>query len=153
MSYKRMLQDRTSYEAQHPQVFEPDRIVFTNGVLQSRRSSGAAFYEMFVHPALFAHENPKRVAVIGFGDGAILRETLKHKSVEQVVVIDYDEALLNLTMTHFPEYHDCSFLEGNNKNCLKDPRVTTYYGDAVDWFDDQSSHTAVIFDVIIVDDQ
>ncbi len=148
-----MMYDETSYEAQHPQVFEPDRIVFTNGVLQSRRSSGAAFYEMFVHPALFAHHNPKRVAVIGFGDGAILRETLKHKSIEQVVVMDYDEALLNLTMAHFPEYHDCSFLEGDNKNCLHDPRVTTYYGDAVDWFVDETDETDVTFDVIIVDDQ
>lgn len=152
-SYKRMLKDNKSYEAQHPKVFEPDRIVFTNGVLQSRRSSEAAFYEMLVHPAMFAHDNPKRVAVIGFGDGAILRETLKHKSVEQVFMIDYDYDLLNLTMTHFPEYHDCSFLSGHNKNCLQDPRVITYDGEVENWFLEKSERTNVLFDVIILDEQ
>lgn len=152
-AYKRMLKDEKSYEAQHPKVFEPDRIVFTNGVLQSRRSSEAAFYEMLVHPAMFAHENPKRVAVIGFGDGAILRETLKHKSVEQVFLIDYDYDLLNLTMTHFPEYHDCSFLPGDNKNCLQDPRVITYDSDVEQWFLEKSEKTNGMFDVVILDEQ
>lgn len=152
-SYKRMQKDQTSYEAQHPKVFEPDRIVFTNGVLQSRRSSEAAFYEMLVHPAMFAHEKPKRVAVIGFGDGAILREALKHKSVEQVFLIDYDYDLLNLTMKHFPEYHDCSFLVGNNKNCLRDPRVVTYVGDVDNWLMEKAEEIHAMFDVIIMDEQ
>lgn len=112
----------------------------------------AAFYEMFVHPAMFTHHNPRQVAVVGFGDGAILREVLKHKSVEQVVLLDYDEALLNLTTQHFPEYNDCSFLMGPIKNCLDDPRVITYYGDTLDWFNDENKKTDVRFDVIIVDE-
>lgn len=148
-----MLTDATSYEAQNPVVFEPDRIAFTNGVLQSRRSSGTAFYEMFVHPAMFAHRNPKRVAAIGFGDGAILRELLKHKNVEQMMMLEYEEELLNLTMKHFPEYHDCSFLGSDKANCLDDPRVTTHYGDIEKWFGDHQDSTAVKFDVVILDEE
>jgi spermidine synthase len=153
-SYKRMLTDKSSYEAQHPAVFEPDRIGFTNGVLQTRRSSGAAFYEMFVHPAMFAHRNPKHIAVVGFGDGAIFREVLKHKNVESVVLLDYEEALLDLTLKHFPEYNDCSFLGSGNENCLEDPRVTMYYGDVTEWFaGDKDAKTDFAFDVIILDEE
>lgn len=151
-SYKRMLTDESSYEAQHPAVFEPDRIVFTNGVLQSRRSSEAVFYEMFVHPAMFAHKNPENIAVVGFGDGAILRELLKHKTVKRVVLLEYEEALLNFSMTYFPQYHDCSFLGSDYTNCLDDPRVTTYYGDVAQWFAEQDDKTDVSFDVIVFDE-
>lgn len=112
----------------------------------------AEYYEMLVHPAIFAHDNPKHLAVVGFGDGAILREALKHKSIQRVVLLEYDEALLNLTTAHFPEYDDCSYLKGPNKKCLQDPRVTIYYGDTLEWFEDEGSDNNINFDVIIVDD-
>lgn len=142
-AYKRLLSDPTSYEAQRPLVFQPDRIVFYNGVLQTRRSSAAVLYEMFVHPVMFAHRKPRHVAVLGFEDGAIVREVLKHKSVEEVVLLEYDEVLLNMTMQYFPEYVNCTFL-GNtdSSNCMDDPRVTRRF-DAIE---------TSTFDVIIVDE-
>ena len=93
------------------------------------------------------------MAIIGFGDAAILRETLKHKSVEKVFMIDYDYDLLNLTVTHFPDYHDCSFLPGDNKNCLHDPRVIKYDREVENWFSEKSERTNVMFDVVIMDEQ
>jgi len=151
-SYKRLLTDEASYEAQNPQVFEPDRIVFANGVLQSRRSSVATYYEMLVHPAMFAHDGPKRVAILGIADGALVREILRHKSVEQVVLWEYNEALMNLTAEHFPEYNDCSFLTGSIQTCLDDPRVIKYKSNPMVWFADEDEETNSKFDVIILDD-
>jgi len=46
---------------------------------------------MIAHLPLASHPNPKRV-LIGGGDGGVVREVLKHDTVEQVVLCDIDEA-------------------------------------------------------------
>jgi len=46
---------------------------------------------MIAHLPLASHPNPKRVLVIGGGDGGVVREVLKHDTVEQVVLCDIDE--------------------------------------------------------------
>jgi spermidine synthase len=57
-------------------------------VVQSSR------HEMIAHLPLASHPNPKKVLVIGGGDGSIVREVLKHDIVEQVVLCDVDEVRL-----------------------------------------------------------
>jgi spermidine synthase len=49
------------------------------------------YHEALVHPALFSHSNPKRVAIIGGGEGATLREVLKHNTVSEAIMIEIDE--------------------------------------------------------------
>ena len=46
---------------------------------------------MIAHTPLASHPNPKKVLVIGGGDGGVVREVLKHQSVEEVVLCDIDE--------------------------------------------------------------
>src|SRR6266850_2130924 len=46
---------------------------------------------MIAHIPLASHPNPKKVLVIGGGDGGVVREVLKHESVEKVVLCDIDE--------------------------------------------------------------
>jgi predicted membrane-bound spermidine synthase len=46
---------------------------------------------MIAHLPLASHPNPKNVLVIGGGDGGVVREVLKHESVEHVVLCDIDE--------------------------------------------------------------
>jgi spermidine synthase len=53
---------------------------------------------MIAHIPLTSHPNPKNVLVIGGGDGGVVREVLKHESVEKVVLCDIDEVHL---LTHF----------------------------------------------------
>lgn len=49
---------------------------------------------MIAHIPLASHPNPKKVLVIGGGDGGVVREVLKHQSVEEVVLCDIDEVRL-----------------------------------------------------------
>jgi spermidine synthase len=49
------------------------------------------YQEMIAHLPLTCHPNPKKVLVIGGGDGGVVREVLKHDTVEQVVLCDIDE--------------------------------------------------------------
>jgi spermidine synthase len=104
-----------------------------------------------------AHPNPKRVAIIGGGEGATLREVLKHKTVEEAVMIEIDEVMVNASRKFLPEWNDCSNLVGSTGNCFDESRTTLYCEDAFKWFKDQfldnSSHhrKAETFDVIIMD--
>ena len=51
----------------------------------------SSYHEMIAHLPLASHPNPKKVLVMGGGDGSIVREVLKHDTVEQVVLCDVDE--------------------------------------------------------------
>ena len=57
---------------------------------------------MIAHLPLASHPNPKKVLVIGGGDGGVVREVLKHDTVEEVVLCDIDEVLLSLLTFQHP---------------------------------------------------
>ena len=155
-AYAKSLSGDGSYESRNPQFFEADRIVFLDGVLQSQRSGDAAYHEALVHPAMFAHDNPKRVAIIGGGEGATLREVLKHNTIEKVVMIEIDEMMVKISREYLPEWNDCSNIEGSSETCFDDPRTEMHYVDAFAWFTDrfineESNVDEEPFDVIIID--
>jgi spermidine synthase len=148
-----MLQDR-EYTLEHPELFLPDRVLFLDGVEQSYRHGNAAYHESLVQPALFTHKNPKRVAIIGGGECATLREALKHNTVEKVVMIEIDQVMMDTARTFLPEWNDCSDLEGSNGSCIDDPRAEIYAEDAFKWFADRYLNPdsgEEPFDVIIMD--
>jgi spermidine synthase len=68
---------------------------------------------MIAHLPLASHPNPKRVLVIGGGDGGVVREVLKHDTVEQVVLCDIDEVILfSFTVSCRNEMSSYSFFLG-----------------------------------------
>lgn len=152
--YKRSLIQDGSYESQHPEHFKPDRVIFLDGIMQSRLHGEAAYHEALVHPAMLTHENPKRVAIIGGGEGATLREVLKHKTVETVTMVEIDEEMVITSRTHIPQWSDCSKLVGSADSCFNDPRAEVYYTDAIAWFIENfggESDLREKYDVIIMD--
>ena len=73
-SYEKSRSNDGSYESLHPELYEPDRIIYLDGQIQSSLKGENAYHEALVHPALITHPNPTRVAIIGGGEGATLRE-------------------------------------------------------------------------------
>ncbi|MFQ5489058.1 MAG: polyamine aminopropyltransferase, partial [Gammaproteobacteria bacterium] len=61
------------------------------------------YHEMLAHPALFTHDNPRRVLIIGGGDCGTLREVLQHQEVEEVWQVEIDERVTRLAERYFPE--------------------------------------------------
>eukprot|EP00980_Cylindrotheca_fusiformis_P010451 scaffold2322_cov135-Cylindrotheca_fusiformis.AAC.10 len=139
-SYFKSLSKDGSYEAQFPELFRPNRLFYYNGVLKASRLGEAAAFESFVHPAMIAHSNPKRVVIFGAGIGGALREVLKHTTVEQVVIVGADPGLVAFAREHLQDWNDCSNI-GRAKNCFDDTRVRLV--DSVD-----AAHD---FDVAVVD--
>jgi spermidine synthase len=126
-----------------------------DGMLQSNFHDQAAYHEALVHPALFSHAKPKRVAIIGGGEAATLREVLKHNTIEEAIMIEIDEMVVNVSKEHLPEWSDCSDLVGSTPWCVQDPRATIYYEDALAWFMDRYGNGGTsnndTIDVVIMD--
>jgi spermidine synthase len=153
LSKESALKTDPTYMKLHPELFRPDRILFLDDVTQSTREGDAAYHESLTHPSLFSHDNPKRVAIIGGGEGATLREVLKHNTVEKVVMIEIDQLIMDVSRHHLPEWIDCSNLVGSSSCCFDDPRAEIYAEDAFQWFIDRYEEDtgALPFDIIIMD--
>jgi len=151
--YKRSLLNDDSYESRYKEIFQPDRLLFVDGVLQSRRSAEIPYHEALVHPAMVAHKSPSRILLLNCGGGAALREVLKHRGVKEVVIIEEEPEVVQVSKEFFPEYHDCSNIQGGTPHCMDDPRVELIYSDLYDWAASQyEEKTEHYFDVIIMDD-
>lgn len=161
ISYQKSLENDGSYESLHPEYFGPNRILLLDGVIQSSLYGDAPYHEGIVHPALITHPNPKRVAIIGGGEGATLREILKHSTVEQAVMVEIDESVVSLSKEYLPEWQDCSSIahhEGRAAWCFDDTRVDARFEDALAYFinnfssnKDRNDVPSSSFDVIIMD--
>jgi len=114
--------------------------LFLNGNLQFAERDEYRYHEALVHPAMAAHGRPKRVAVLGGGDGMAVREILKYPSVESVTLVELDPAMTR-TFTEHPT------LARLNGGALKNPKVHIVNTDAFQWLQ-QGEDT---FDVIVVD--
>lgn len=130
-------QQYPEYFEANPGLFRPDRSLYMDGVIQSRRSGLSQYHEALVQPSMFAHPHPKRVAIVGGGECATLREALKHNTVEKVIMIEIDPDIVEISKTYLHEWNDCSNLEGSTRYCMDDPRVEIHYQDALKWFIDR----------------
>src|SRR5690348_7419149 len=69
----------------------------------------SAYHENLIHPALPAHAAPKKVLIIGGGDGGSSEEALKHPSVEQVTMVEIDADVIQVAKEHFHAVHNGVF--------------------------------------------
>lgn len=61
---------------------------------------------MITHLAMNSHPNPKKVLVIGGGDGGVLREVVKHETVEEAILCDIDEVKKSIHTQKNRSYHE-----------------------------------------------
>ena len=118
--------------------------LYLNGNLQFSESDEYRYHEALVHPAMSAHGAPKRVAVLGGGDGMAVREILKYPSVESVTLVELDPAMTKI-------FTDNPTLAHLNGNALRSPKVKIINTDAFGWLQDDNAGAQEPFDVIVVD--
>jgi spermidine synthase len=76
------------------------RVLFLDGLLQTTDKDEFYYHEMLVHPALSSHPAPRKVLIIGGGDGGALREVLKHP-VERAWMVEIDGLVIEACKKHF----------------------------------------------------
>ncbi len=109
-----------------------------DGKWQSSTLDEFLYHEALVQPALICHGSPRRVLILGGGEGAAVREALRWQTVERVVMVDIDGDVVSACREHLPEIHQGAFA---------DPRLELVIGDALEYLD----HTTEDWDVIISD--
>lgn len=114
------------------------RVLALDGVVQTTEWDEPHYHEMLNHVPLLAHPNPKNVLIIGGGDGGSLREVLRHKSVEQVTMVDLDGLVVEVCQKYLPKL---------SKGAFQDPRVELLIQDGLQYV----KQTSKRFDVIICD--
>lgn len=114
--------------------------LYLNGGLQFSSVDEYRYHEALVHPAFAVVPEPRRVLVLGGGDGLALREILVHPEVERVTLVDIDPAVVELARGFAP-------LASLNGHSFDDPRVTVVHDDAMNWLAGRPG----LYDVIVVD--
>lgn len=115
------------------------RMLVLDGVFQTSIAEEFVYHEMIAHVPLYMHPNPKRVLVIGGGDGGAVREVVRHDSVEKVEMVEIDGMVVEAAKKYLPEI-SVAMRENH-------PKLELKIGDGI-------AHMAAAenaYDVIIVD--
>jgi len=127
-------------EFQEVMMFESPRlgrVMALDGIVQMTDLDTYVYHEMLAHPALFAHPNPRDVAVVGGGDVHLVAEVLKHPGIERVFLLELDEEVVQVARKHYEVARET----------LADPRVEVRPRDAFESIAELKGE----LDVIMVD--
>jgi spermidine synthase len=114
--------------------------LFLSSHLQFSSRDEYRYHEALVHPGLAAIAAPRRVLVLGGGDGLAVREVLKYPGVESVTLVDLDPEMTRLFSTH-------PMLVQLNANSLASPKVRIINRDAFPWLEASQD----VYDFVVVD--
>jgi len=134
----KLFEKETPY--QRIEIFESydhGRVMALDGFIMLTERDEFIYHEMIAHVPLFTYPEPKRVLVIGGGDGGAVREILKHESVEKVELVEIDAEVVNASKIYFPEI----------ASCLEDKRVEIKFQDGIEFVKSRNG----IYDVILID--
>lgn len=78
------------------------KVLILDGVIQLTERDEFAYQEMITHLPMCSHPNPKRVCLIGGGDGGVIRELMKHETVEEIHMCEIDKQVIETAKEFFP---------------------------------------------------
>jgi spermidine synthase len=112
------------------------RALLIDRFVQSTERDEHIYHELLVHPVLALHPEPRRVLIVGGGEGATLREVLKHNTIEEAVMVDIDEKVVEFSKKYLEVMHKGSFYDPRAKIIIMDGleyvrRAPSSYFDAV----------------------
>jgi spermidine synthase len=120
--------------------FKDDLRLFLNSHLQFSSRDEYRYHEALVHTGLAAIRNPRRVLVLGGGDGLAVREILKYPQIEQITLVDLDPEMTKLFSSN-------PMLSALNQKSLASSRLRVVNADAFPWIDSNTDN----FDFIVID--
>ncbi len=136
---KRVASARTPYQrVEILDTYEFGRMVILDGKIQSAESDEHVYHEILVHPAMIAHPKPEHVLILGAGEGATLREVLKHPMVKRAIMIDIDREFVALCRRFLKKWH---------RGAFRHEKARVVFEDAFSYLEG----TPERFDVIIAD--
>jgi spermidine synthase len=112
-------------------------MLLNDGVVMLSERDEFIYHEMIAHVPLFVHPSPKRILVVGGGDGGTMREVLKHRSVIRAVLVEIDDMVIQACRKYLPTVG----------SAMDDSRLEIMIEDGVKFV----AETDELFDVVLVD--
>lgn len=109
-----------------------------DGKIQSSEADEFIYHEALVQPAMMTHPCPEAVFIAGGGEGATLREALRHKTVQRAVMVDIDGEVVALSKKYLPNH---------SRGAFEDNRTELYHVDARDYLAKSNDK----FDIVVID--
>jgi len=113
-------------------------VLILDGFFQVSEFDEHLYHEPLVQTSMFSHPNPKRVLIIGGGDGGALEEVLKHSTVERAVMVELDAGVVEISKKYFRSVCGDAFDDARTELVIADGRKYV-------------ENTAEKFDVVIID--
>jgi spermidine synthase len=120
--------------------FKDDIRLFLNSHLQFSSRDEYRYHETLIHPGLSAIPAPRRVLVLGGGDGLAVREILKYPQIESITLVDLDPEMTRLFSTN-------PMLTTLNQKSFLSAKVRIINADAFPWIDTNTDN----YDFIVID--
>lgn len=128
-------------EHQHLIIFENQRlgrVMALDGAIQTTEADEFIYHEMLTHVPILAHGLARKVLIIGGGDGGMLREVCRHPSVDQITMVEIDNAVVEMCKVYLPNHSNGAY---------NDPRLQLVIDDGMNFL----RHCTEQFDIIISD--
>lgn len=113
------------------------RFLTLDGFMMLTEKDEFIYHEMMVHIPMAVHPAPKKVLIIGGGDGGAIRELVRYPLVEQIDLVEIDELVVAVCKKHLPQ----------TACCFNDERVSVHYQDGLKFIRRCENE----YDLIIVD--
>ncbi len=135
-----VLAEQSQYQRIIMTRWQDDYRLYLDGRLQFSTMDEYRYHEPLVHfPMLLAHQ-PKKILILGGGDGLAARELLKYDQVKHIDLVDLDPMVTQVAKTH-------PALKRLNEGALTNEKVHLKHGDGFNYLED----TQTLYDLIIVD--
>lgn len=114
------------------------KMLVLDGDTQSSQADEKIYHESLVHPALAGSAARGEVLILGGGEGATLREVLRHPGVKRCTMVDIDGEVVELSKKYLAEWSDGAF---------DDPRANVIIGDALAYIKQPGTFDTIISDL------
>ena len=136
---QKILEKKTKF--QRLELFEHDfygKVLRLDGYFQTSEFDEFLYHESLVQFPLFAHPSPKKILIIGGGDGGSLEEATKHPHIDSITMVELDKEVVEFSKKYLSEI---------NKNSFEDKRVNLIFDDGIKFLENTKEN----FDIIILD--
>jgi spermidine synthase len=114
-------------------TFNYGKCLILDNEFQSAEADEYIYHEALVQPSLILHPCAEYVLILGGGEGATLRETLRHKTIKKAVMVDIDKEMIKCAREHLPSFHAGAFDDNRVDIVIEDGRK--YVENIKDTFD------------------
>ncbi len=122
-------------------IFENEflgRVLALDGVIQTTEVDEFIYHEMITHTPILTHGSAQKILVLGGGDGGVIKELFKYRTISKVVMVEIDSQVIQLCQQYLPSI---------SRGAFEDPRLDLVISDGAKYVANCPDH----FDIIIVD--